>query len=158
MTMESYQKSVFQQNSWQGYQYLLPSLAVFAIFTLFPIVYTMLLSFTNYSSANLYFYSQVWDQYFSQEEYTLSPKRYHYEIYSKSSKKAIYDLVLIEELENSNNSTYEKLFLYRDLDLNQSSFPLFNYLSSDQFSYPPEGSKLTLRDIINLRSQLKKLV
>lgn len=158
--MASYPKSVFQHHNWQGYQYLLPSLAAFAVFTLLPIVYTILISFTNYGSSNLYFYSQLWNQYFSPEEYSLSSDRYDYELYAKNPEKTIYDLVLIEEAGSSKSVTnpdqHQTIFLYPDLDLNQSSF-LLNDLNSDQVSYPLHGSKVMLRDIILLRSQLKRI-
>ncbi len=89
------------------YRYLLPGLATFALFVVFPIVYTVSISFTHYGSAHLLSYERLWDQYFSQQVFDVSPDVFQYEIFQTDSG---YELLLTEE------TRPRERYLYSDFD------------------------------------------
>jgi maltose/maltodextrin transport system permease protein len=75
------------------WRYLFPGLLGFAVFVLFPLGYTVYVSFTNYSSANLLRFPQV-VRYFETETYLAGETRYPFALHRVGGEPATYVLVL----------------------------------------------------------------
>lgn len=66
------------------WRYLFPGLLGFALFVLFPLFYTVYISFTNYSSTNLLRFERV-VQYFEEETYLNADLKFRYNIHPEGS-------------------------------------------------------------------------
>ncbi len=75
------------------WRYLFPGLLGFAVFVLFPLGYTVYVSFTNYSSANLLRFPQV-VRYFETETYLAGDTRYSFALHRVGGEPATYVIAL----------------------------------------------------------------
>lgn len=75
------------------WRYLFPGLLGFAVFVLFPLGYTVYVSFTNYSSAHLLRLPQA-VKYFQDETYLAGDTKYPFALHRVGGEPATYVLVL----------------------------------------------------------------
>lgn len=72
---------VYTSQRLYAYRYLFPGIAAVVVFVVFPILYTVSLSFSNYSSRNLLAYERA-RQYFLDETYQSEGKSYQFSLYA----------------------------------------------------------------------------
>lgn len=129
------------------WRYLFPGLLGFAVFVLFPLGYTVYVSFTNYSSANLLRLPQV-VKYFQDETYLAGETKYPFALHRVGGEPATYVLVLSNP---------------QDLGIRYVTTPFpFEPAPREPLSATPEnpvpGSEaLPLREIIPLRGKLQSV-
>lgn len=71
---------VYTSQRLYAYRYLFPGIAAVVIFVVFPILYTVALSFSNYSSRHLLTYERA-RQYFLDETYQSEGESYQFTLY-----------------------------------------------------------------------------
>ena len=92
-----------------AFRYLFPGLLAFAIFVIFPLLYTVYISFTKYSSSHLLSYQDV-VEFLQQDSYIVPDTPcYDFTLYQQSSGK--YVLLLLDQ------SNREQRFLSEPFDL-----------------------------------------
>ena len=128
------------------YRFLFPGLFTFGVFVIFPIVYTFVISFTNYGVGNLYAFDRIWDNYFSKETYSATDMRYHYDLYPRDGS---FDLVLREAAESLPRFVVEDLDLEPGAELHEAK--------RIDLGYEPPGEPLSIRAIITHRQGLQDL-
>lgn len=68
-----------------SWRYLLPGLVGFGLFVIYPLIYTVYIGFTNYSSLNLLTYDRV-IHYFKTETYLASDTKYGFTLHRESTE------------------------------------------------------------------------
>lgn len=127
------------------WRYLFPGLLGFGLFVIFPLAYTVAISFTNYSSAHLLSFSQV-VKFFQEETYLASDVRFRFEVRFSGDEDAPYVLVL-EEKEGGTR--------YASPPLSLTEGPATHEL---QPGVPEDlGDALALREVIQMREGIKQL-
>lgn len=128
------------------WRYLFPGLVGFGLFVIFPLLYTVYVSFTNYSSANLLRFPQV-VRYFQDETYLASDARYPFKLYRHGADDhATYTLEL-SDAQASQSWATEAISL--------PAVPLT--IPASASSTPPADEALAMRDIIKLRTALQHI-
>jgi len=130
------------------WRYLFPGLVGFGLFVIFPLTYTVYVSFTNYSSANLLTFGQV-VRYFEDETYLASDLSYSYRAYRVGGEPASY-VFLLADRETPGR-------FYRSEPLPLPSEPATFDLAAATEADAPKTEPLALRDIIPLRAGLQRL-
>jgi maltose/maltodextrin transport system permease protein len=127
------------------WRYLFPGLLGFAIFVLFPLGYTVYISFTNYSSANLLRLPAV-VRYFQGETYLAGDTKFPFALHRVGGEPATYVLVLTTPGESG-------------IRYSTTPFPLDpppeGPVPADPENPTPDTAALPLRDIIPLRTLLQ---
>ena len=132
------------------WRYLFPGLLGFAIFVLFPLGYTVYISFTNYSSANLLRLPQV-VRYFQTETYLAGDTKYPFALHRVGGEPATYVLVLTDDNEAATRYATAPFPLSPP-----PAEPIVAALVSDA-QPAPDSAPLALREVIPLRSGLQAL-
>lgn len=132
------------------WRYLFPGLLGFAIFVLFPLGYTVYISFTNYSSANLLRLPQV-VRYFQTETYLAGDTKYPFALHRIGGEPATYVLVLTDDDEAGTRYVTPPFAL-----VPPTAEPHAAVVVSEQ-TPAPDSSSLTLREVIALRSGLQSV-
>ena len=112
-----------------------PAIAGLVLFTVFPVAYTSYVGFTNYGGSNLLTFAQV-QRYFSSQVVVNKSTEQPYELYRNGEEYQLY-LPSVSQL--------------------SSPFYLPSSGEYDMQLSSPSGEKVTLRDIIKLRGELKEL-
>ncbi|WP_252178642.1 maltose ABC transporter permease MalF [Endozoicomonas sp. 4G] len=134
---------VFISRKGYNYRYVFPALLGVSVFIVFPLIYTVYVAFTNYSSSHLLTMERVKLQHLS-KTYRTEGASYQFKVYQQGSD---YRILF------TSNKKADKQFITQPF--NKTSIP--TPLSADFSSSPPQGSELPLRDTIKLRNTLKKL-
>lgn len=129
-----------------SYRFMFPGLLTFGIFVILPLVYTIYISFTNYSGTNLQTFDDIWKRYFSKETFLAGDTVYTYEVYRNEGS---YYLRLIDKADET------RQFFVVGLPLGEE-IQKMTVLSTDP-EQPPEGEKLGLKELIQLRNELDEL-
>jgi maltose/maltodextrin transport system permease protein len=132
------------------WRYLFPGLVGFALFVIFPLTYTLYISFTNYSSANLLRFEQV-VRYFESETRRASDTKYPFQAYRVGGEPATY--VFRFDDPASPDTLYQSDAIPLPGD-EPASHPLATVAPA---AAALTGEPLALRDIIPLRPALQKL-
>ncbi len=127
-----------------AYKYLFPGLLTFGLFVLFPIIYTISISFTNYGVAHLLTYETIWDQYYSQQFFNLTEDVFIYNVYETESE---YEILLTHEQDPLERYVYSNF----DPSLEEERVGLLEEVSP---SYEPVGDPVSIRKIIEWKSSL----
>jgi maltose/maltodextrin transport system permease protein len=132
------------------WRYLFPGLLGFAIFVLFPLGYTVYISFTNYSSANLLRLPQV-VRYFQTETYLAGDTKYPFALHRVGGEPATYVLVLTDDDEAATR------YVTPPFPLSPApTEPIDATLVSDA-QPAPDSAPLALREVIPVRSGLQSV-
>lgn len=75
---------IYLSNRAHTYRYLFPGLLGMAVFVIFPLLYTVWIGFTNYSSQHLLTAERA-TQYFLDETYRITGARYSFKLYADNS-------------------------------------------------------------------------
>lgn len=137
-----------QESPLYAYRFLFPGLFTFGVFVIFPILYTFVISFTNYGVANLYSFDRIWDTYFSQETFSATELRYPYEIYRQNDE---YEMIL------RGSEQAPPRFVIRDLDLEAANRSQVYEAEDVDPEYTSAGDPLSIRELIEHRSVLRDL-
>ncbi len=129
------------------YQYLLPGLVTFGLFVLFPIIYTVSISFTNYGVAHLLTYEGIWDQYFSRQTFDVSEEVFTYEIYESDRT---YEILLAAEQNPLEKYRYSNF----DPTVQEERVGDLDVVSA---TYQPAGDRVPIRKIIQWKPALTSL-
>jgi maltose/maltodextrin transport system permease protein len=150
---------VYNANRAYTYRYLFPGIAGILVFVVFPIVYTISIGFTNYSSRNLLSFDRA-KQYFVDETAPAEGEGYQFSLYSDGKE---YRLVFKPKDEESSEAkpadaaSKGQTFITDALALaepiQQQPVPA-KPLSQGSFEL---GQPLELKDIIQKRSVLQKI-
>ena len=131
------------------WRYLLPGLVGFGLFVIFPLTYTVYISFTNYSSANLLRFEQV-VHYLEGETHLSADTKYPFQAHRIGGEPATYVFVFTDA------ATPDKVYRSETITL-PSTEPAVHPLRAASKTDPIPGPPLALRDIIPLRASLQKL-
>ena len=138
--------------AWSGaytWRYLFPGLLGFALFVIFPLTYTIYISFTNYSSANLLRFEQVVD-YLEGETHLSADTKYPFQAYRVGGEPATYVFVFTD------TASPGAIYHSETIPL-PATDPVVHPLRASNRNEAPPGPPLALRDIIPLRAGLQKL-
>lgn len=128
-----------------AYRYLFPGIAAVVIFVVFPILYTVSLSFSNYSSRNLLAYERA-RQYFLEETYQSEGQSYQFTLYGDGREYR----ARLEEEDGPHAFVTPALALSRPQPLRVEVLP-----------EPPGGlgmvTPVELKEVIRLQPQLRAL-
>jgi len=124
------------------WRYLFPGLLGFGMFVIFPLTFTVYISFTNFSSLNLLRYEQVL-RYFKTETFLAADTKYPFSLYPAADGQY---RVLLRESDS-------ELFLSPEFNLGAEPVTL----EMERVDSAPATEPLALRDIIKLRKELQKL-
>ncbi|MGI0117626.1 maltose ABC transporter permease MalF [Zooshikella sp. RANM57] len=95
---------VFCRQEAYAHRYVFPAVAGMVIFVIFPLLYTIGISFTNYSAKHLLDLPKA-QQYFLQQTYKVSDKKYKYYLYFQQQKTSEKTAV-IALVDDENHTTY----------------------------------------------------
>ncbi|MFH0878246.1 MAG: maltose ABC transporter permease MalF [Lentisphaerota bacterium] len=144
--------------AWQGayvYRYLFPSLTAFSVFVILPLVYTIYISFTNYSAMNLQTFADAKD-FIARESDTDMSRRFDFQMFPVPGKDGQYSLVFSEKTPGT-TTTYFAASPFIPAGLQGD-----NIRQLDAAIMPsadlPTGLPLKISDIIKIRDPLKKLL
>ncbi|WP_043588361.1 maltose ABC transporter permease MalF [Geminisphaera colitermitum] len=130
------------------WRYLFPGLVGFALFVIFPLLYTVYVSFTNYSSANLLRFPQV-VRYFQDETYLASDAHYPFKLYlTGEGTDTAYTFELTDAAADSPQT-------WRTDPIKLPGSP--QTIPATSTAPAPSVEALTVRDIIKLRSALQHI-
>lgn len=127
------------------WRYLFPGLFGFGLFVIFPLIFTVYISFTNYSSANLLSFSKV-VAYFEEETYLASEQKYRFDLLPAEGAQT-YRLYLTDQA--------DRHYLSPPLDLANPPAEAVALEVVEPDNKP--GDALSLRDVIQVRNQLGEL-
>ncbi|WP_422135126.1 MULTISPECIES: maltose ABC transporter permease MalF [unclassified Endozoicomonas] len=134
---------VFISADGYNYRYVFPAILGVSIFIVFPLIYTVYVAFTNYSSSHLLSLERVKILHLG-KTYKTEGESYHFSVYQQG---ADYRVLFI-----SNKET-DKYLISQPFNETVIPVPLKADFSPDL----PEGNELPLKETIKLRSTLKKL-
>lgn len=133
---------VFTSEKAYNFRYVYPSLMGVILFVIFPLVYTANVAFTNYGSANLLSFERV-KQIHLATRYQSGDEKFTLALYQSGEN---YQLQLTDK-NDSSRSFVSEAFPKSQEELR---------ISASQ-TLEPSGDKLAMRDVIKMRSALKKL-
>ncbi|TAA48313.1 maltose ABC transporter permease MalF [Corallincola spongiicola] len=151
---------VFTNSKTYAHRYIFPGVAGMVIFIIFPLAYTIGISFTNYSGSNLLSLERVQD-YHLKQSYLAKGGNYDFSLIKTEQDR--FKLVLRSELEP------EKVFVSPTIKLWNADEIKSRKARPEDFPYVdsgiqmraieeiPEGEKATLRDVISLRTHLQSI-
>ncbi|MRI32336.1 maltose ABC transporter permease MalF [Endozoicomonas sp. OPT23] len=136
---------VFTSEKCYSFRYIYPSLLGVIMFVVFPLIYTVNIAFTNYSSTNLLTQDRV-KQVHLQKTYTSGAEKFGFKLYQSGDN---YQLQLINKNDKSQSFATDA---FQFTDVTQT-------LTADlqQSEEQPEGQKLPLKKVIKLRNSLKAI-
>ena len=129
-------------------RYLLPGLAAFAVFVLMPLLYTVYIAFTNFSSEHLLSQDRV-RAWFAQDFYTADPARYPFRLHPVAGTNTSPVCIVPEE-----NATGTKVLNSRPFTPEEAATgnPITLALNTVRPQAPPLG----MRQIIDARPWLNR--
>lgn len=130
------------------WRYLFPGLVGFGLFVIFPLAYTVGISFTNYSSANLLRFPQV-VSYFQNETYLAADIKFPFRLYRTGGEPAVHRIALVDPREPGRFHLTEPLVLP-----DQAQTVDTTVVDAEAL---PASQPLGLREIIPLRAGLQNL-
>ncbi|UYM17320.1 maltose ABC transporter permease MalF [Endozoicomonas euniceicola] len=133
---------VFTSEKAYNFRYVYPSLLGVILFVVFPLIYTVNIAFTNYSSTNLLPFERV-KQIHLDKTYSSGEEKFALSLYQHNDA---YQLQLTSKQNNDEAYTTEAF----------SVAQLPAAISANK-STIAEGDKLTMRDVIKLRGDLSQL-
>ena len=133
---------VFTSKKAYNFRYVYPSLLGVILFVVFPLIYTVNIAFTNYSSNNLLSFERVKEIHLN-KTYSSDSGKFSLSLYSEADQ---YQLNLVNKKDNSERFITE-------------SFSLDSNISSVQASSDIElsGKKLPMRAVMKNRKKLNML-
>ncbi|MGI9280366.1 MAG: maltose ABC transporter permease MalF [Endozoicomonas sp.] len=135
---------VFISNKGYNYRYVFPALLGVSLFIVFPLIYTVNVAFTNYSSSNLLPLERV-KLHHLRKTYKTEGESYNFKVYQQGTDYRV--LFINDQVANKH--------LVSD-PFNEISIPA--PLKTDFSATLPEGKELPFKDTIKLRQTLKKLI
>ena len=133
---------VFTSKKAYNFRYVYPSLLGVVLFVVFPLIYTVNIAFTNYSSTNLLPFERV-KQIHLDKTYSSGEEKFGLSLYQHNDA---YQLQLTSKQNNDESYTTEAFTIAQ----------LPAAVSADR-STITEGDQLTMRDVIKLRGDLGQL-
>ncbi|HJV62816.1 MAG TPA: maltose ABC transporter permease MalF [Albitalea sp.] len=136
---------IYTARSTYAFRYLFPGIAAALIFVVFPMLYTIGIGFTNYSSRNLLEFQRA-EQYFLTETYRAEGTSYEFTLHGAGDEFRVRLL----------SPDSDKAFLVGPLAL-ASEKPLEVHAQPQEASVPL-GEPLPLKDVIARQKMLKALL
>lgn len=143
---------VFTSQKAYNFRYVYPSLLGVVLFVVFPLLYTVTIAFTNYSSTNLLSFERV-KQIHLEKNYRVDGSGYRFNVYSQdaqSTQEAQLQLVL-ESKVNQGDVFVTQPFVLGVVPGDQET--QVAAIRGDEAA----GEKLAMREVIKLRKRLKNL-
>ncbi len=137
---------VFLSSKAYSYRYVFPALLGVLVFIVFPLLYTVNIAFTNYSSAHLLSLSRVKSIHLA-KTYQTGGGSYNVSLYSDGDR---YQLQLMSNAEDSKQYVSAPFIL----DKSQNKRLTLSVLPEGTEA---SGDKLSIRALIKLRENLKKI-
>ncbi|MDB2384558.1 maltose ABC transporter permease MalF [Endozoicomonas sp.] len=140
---------VFVSKKGYNYRYIYPSILGVISFIVFPLIYTVNVAFTNFSSSNLLPLERVKAIHLS-KTYTAGGESFSFKLYpdKASEKQDAFRLLLTSQTEEHPGSYLSDTFKLVDEPTT---------LKIVEATNPLQGNPLTLREVIKKRTALKKL-
>jgi maltose/maltodextrin transport system permease protein len=141
------------------WRYLFPGLVGFGLFVIFPLFYTVYVSFTNYSSANLLRFPQV-VRYFQDETYLASDARYPFTLYrigEGADTAYIFELADASADPAKTYRTDAVALPEKPETIPATEIPAAAGTSPTAATAATTATALALRDIIKLRAALQRV-
>jgi maltose/maltodextrin transport system permease protein len=136
---------IYSSKKTYAFRYLFPGIAAALIFVVFPMVYTIAIGFTNYSSRNLLDFHRA-EQYFLTETFRAEGPSYEFSLHSAGNA---YRLKLTQS-EGDKSFVLGPLALAAETPLEVQAQPLDAAV--------PLGEPLPLKDVIGKQKLIKALV
>ncbi len=136
---------IYLSNRAHTYRYLFPGLLGMAVFVIFPLLYTVWIGFTNYSSQHLLTAERA-TQYFLDETYRITRASYSFKLYADNSDYRL----LLESSESGER------FITPPIALNNTQLETVETKAFNQGELGA-AEPLTLREVIKRRAALKNL-
>lgn len=128
-----------------AYRYLFPAIAAALIFVVFPMVYTVGIGFTNYSSTNLLDFKRA-TQYFLEETYQAEGAALSCTVHPDGARFRLR----LEDAEGG------KAYLTEAVDLSGENPHAVKAMAAEKSAFTP-GEPLPIKDLIERRKALKAL-
>ena len=128
-----------------AYRYLFPGIGAALVFVVFPMLYTVSLGFTNYSSKNLLSFQRA-TQYLMEETYQGDGATYNFELHPAGGR-------VVARLENADSGA---VFVTPPFALGQEAHPL-TLTAAPAEAKPLAGEPLSIRELIPCQEFLNGL-
>ena len=138
---------VFLSSKAYSYRYVFPALVGVLVFVVFPLIYTVNIAFTNYSSTNLLSLQRVKEIHLA-KTYETGGGSYGFSLYQNGES---YQLNLQGKGDNKHSYTTEDFYL-----MGAEGLDAIQVTTLDDYSQPV-GDKLAIKELIKLRQGLKKV-
>ncbi|SEO66567.1 maltose ABC transporter permease MalF [Aquisalimonas asiatica] len=155
---------VFTKRSLMRHRYVFPALAGMGVFVIFPLVYTVGISFTNYSSSNLLseerVRAQLLDRTYQEEGISFSFSVYRDQDDARLFLELDRDAALPDTLDSSQEELIEdtvdgpRLLVSDPVSLDTDDRQAITLHEADA---PPAGTALETREVISLRDALQAM-
>ncbi|MBF8222785.1 maltose ABC transporter permease MalF [Halomonas sp. 328] len=143
---------VFTKRSLMSHRYIFPAVAGLGVFVIFPLLYTIGISFSNYSSSNLLSEERVRDQLLSRT-FQAEGAAFDFALYRDGERARLYlhggDLTPEDDLPEASQG-----FVTPPLNLDNPEPRRVGLQAADR---PPSGEPLPMREVIAARSLLQGL-
>lgn len=133
---------IFTSEKAYNFRYVYPSLLGVVLFVVFPLLYTVNVAFTNYSSSNLLSFERV-KQIHLEKKYSSGDEKFSIALYKSGEE---YQLELTDKNDSSQTFTTDSFSKTKE-----------KVRINAQADVEPNGDKLAMREVIRMRSSLKKI-
>ncbi|WP_406039626.1 maltose ABC transporter permease MalF [Succinimonas sp.] len=107
--------AAFWFNRFYPHRYIFPGIASMIVFIIFPLVYTIYISFTNYSDNNLFTLERA-EEFHLQKKYRVEGGEYKFSIV-ESSNKGLYSIVLTTGGQTAPDGSVTPVETYKSSDI-----------------------------------------
>ncbi|WP_027961371.1 maltose ABC transporter permease MalF [Halomonas halodenitrificans] len=139
---------VFGKRELMSHRYVFPALAGMGVFVIFPLLYTVGISFSNYSSSNLLSEERVRAQ-FLERTYQAEGSAFDFRLYREGERVRLY-----LEAQGEETSIWAARLISEPLVDSESGGSLAVHPAQS----PPAGEVLGMREVIAERERLQRLV
>lgn len=136
---------IFTSEKAYNFRYVYPSLLGVILFVVFPLIYTVNIAFTNYSSSNLLTFERV-KQIHLEKTFRSGTESYTLGLFNVESKEDHFQLSLTNKNDGSEQFITEAFSLTGDIE------PVSAFIGDE-----PASSKLPMREVMKIRSELSEL-
>ncbi|GHE21560.1 maltose ABC transporter permease MalF [Halomonas urumqiensis] len=143
---------VFTRRSLMSHRYIFPAVAGLGVFVIFPLLYTIGISFSNYSSENLLSEERVRAQFLNQT-YQAEGQAFDFTLYRDGERVRLYLEAERGELDAELEGQHQLLSAPLSLTADEPA----RRLTVEPVASPPSGEPLAMREVIANRALMQAL-
>ena len=141
---------IFLKSHTYPYRYIYPSILGITAFILFPLIYTINLSFTNYAGTNRLSVEQAY-RFLLEQTYLVGEQSYQFQL--RKTKNNRYQLFLLGETEQFETP----IFSLDTFTADPGAAQVKTVIAKPLQKKPVEIVSLSIRELIQLREQLQRV-